>query len=92
MQLQKLFELIVIAIWLLNDELKYVMAKKYGLDSLFTVFSSNSENIEFISYFFLKISLCPIKKSHYKQSIFLIGYKNLAVDFLKEVWYTLKAI
>ena len=56
MQLQKLFELIVIAIWLLNDELKYVMAKKYGLDSLFTVFSSNSDNIEFILYFFLKIS------------------------------------
>ena len=56
MQLQKLFELIVIAIWLLNDELKYVMAKKYGLDSLFTVFPSNSDNIEFILYFFLKIS------------------------------------
>ena len=46
----------MIAIWLLNDELKYVMAKKYGLDSLFTVFSSNSDDIEFILYFFLKIS------------------------------------
>ena len=69
MQLQKLFELIVIGIWLLNDELKYVMAKKYGLDSLFTVFSSNSDDIEFILYFFLKSplfikSLWPIKKSH----------------------------
>ena len=69
MQLQKSFKLIVIAIWLLNDELKYVMAKKYGLDSLFTVFSSNSDDIEFILYFFLKKILylsnpCDQWKSH----------------------------
>ena len=81
----------MIAIWLLNDELKYVMAKKYGLDSLFTVFSSNSDDIEFILYFFLKISsIYQILVTNERAT--KSCYKNLIADFFKEVGYSLAAL